>query len=188
MTAPRGVPPPADDGATRHLVSGLALPDMALPASIGGAVNLRTRPGTALVYVYPWTGRPGVADPPGWDDIPGAHGSTPQTLGFRDRYRDFQALDIEIFGLSTQSGEHQRELTARLKVPFPLLSDAAFAFANALSLPTFTAGAAPYLRRLTLLVRDGRIGHVFYPVLPPETHAGEVLDWLARWGSGARSD
>lgn len=180
MTALRGVLPPADDGAARHLAAGLALPDIALPASIGGAVNLRTRKGTALVYVYPWTGRPGVADPPGWDDIPGAHGSTPETLGFRDRYRDFQALGIEVFGLSSQSGEHHRELAARLEVPFPVLGDEAFAFAHALSLPTFTAGAARYLKRLTLLVRDGRIAHVFYPVHPPETHAGEVLGWLAQ--------
>lgn len=180
--------PPTDDGAARHLVAGLALPDMALAASIGGTVNLRTRRGTAIVYVYPWTGRPGVADPPGWDDIPGAHGSTPQTLGFRDRYRDFQTLEIEIFGLSTQSGEHHRELAARLKVPFPLLSDASFAFAKALGLPTFTAGGTPYLKRLTLFVRDGRIVRAFYPVHPPESHASEMLHWLARSGSTATMD
>jgi len=181
-------PAPEDDGGADHLAPGLALPDIALVAAAGDRVNPSKLRGSAVLFIYPWTGRPGVADPPGWDDIPGAHGSTPEALGFRDRYRDFQALGIEIYGLSTQSGEHLRELAARLGVPFPLLSDEAFAFANALRLPTFTAGAAPYLKRLTLFVREGRIRHHFYPVHPPDTHADEVLDWLAHRRSATASD
>jgi peroxiredoxin len=171
-----------EDGAARHLVAGLPLPDLGLASTQGGAVNLRAWPGRAVVYVYPWTGRPGLADPPGWDDIPGAHGSTPETAGFRDRHAEFQALGVAVFGLSTQSSEHQRELAARLGVPFALLSDAQFAFQAALALPTFKAGGTRYLKRLTLLVRDGCVDHVFYPVHPPEAHALEVLGWLS--GSG----
>jgi peroxiredoxin len=172
-----------DDGAASHLVAGLCLPDLALPSTRGGSVELRAWPGRAVVYVYPWTGRPGVADPPGWDDIPGAHGSTPETIGFRDRYVEFQARDVAVFGLSTQSSEHQRELSARLAVPFAILSDATFAFQRALALPTFEAGRVRFLKRLTLLVRDGFIEHVFYPVHPPEAHAYEVLRWLEREGN-----
>jgi len=179
--------PPTDDGAAHHLVAGLALPDMALAASIGGAVNLLTRQGAAIVYVYPWTGRPGVADPPGWDDIPGAHGSTPETEGFRDHYAGFGALGVEVLGVSTQDTAHQRELSDRLGIPFALLSDEEFRLQKALRLPTFDAGGRPYLKRLTLIVRDGRIGHVFYPVHPPETHAAEVLDWLARAGAPGKA-
>jgi peroxiredoxin len=171
-------PAPADDGGAAHLVPGTRFPDIALPATLGGEINLVTWQGSAIVYVYPWTGRPGLADPPGWDDIPGAHGSTPETAGFRDAHVAFQALGIEVFGLSTQEFEHQLELSARLGVPFPLLSDAAFRVQKALRLPMFEAGGAPYLRRITLYVRDGRIGHVFYPVHPPEAHAVEVLAWL----------
>ncbi len=172
-------PPPVDDGAARHLV-GLALPDLALAATTGGAVNLRRRAGAAIVYVYPWTGRPGLADPPGWDDIPGAHGSTPETGAFRDSYRRFQALGVDVLGLSTQHSAHQRELVARLDVPFALLSDEGFGFQAALGLPTFEAGDARYLKRLTLYVENGHIGHVFYPVHLPETHAAKVLDWLKK--------
>jgi peroxiredoxin len=171
-------PAPADDGAARHLVTGLMLPDIALPSSRGGTVNLSTRKGAAVVYVYPWTGRSGVADPPGWDEIPGAHGSTPETEGFRDHYLMFRAQRIEVFGLSTQSCEHYSELIGRLAVPFSLLSDETFGFQEALTLPTFEAGGTPYLKRLTLFVRDGRIAHTFYPVERPEAHAREVLDWL----------
>jgi peroxiredoxin len=169
--------PPGDDG-TAHLQAGIALPDLALPATVGAPVNLCTRRGVSVVYVYPWTGRPGVADPPGWDDIPGAHGSTPETAGFRDLYPRFRALGAEVFGLSTQLSEHQRELSTRLDVPFAVLSDADFTFQAALRLPTFAAGSMDYLRRLTLLVEDGRLRHVFHPVRAPEAHAGEVLAWL----------
>jgi peroxiredoxin len=168
---------PPDDGVA-HLRPGMALPDLALPATIGDPINLRTRRGMSIVYVYPWTGRPGVADPPGWDDIPGAHGSTPQTAGFRDLYPRLRALAAEVFGLSTQSSEHQRELSERLDVPFAILSDRDFAFQAALQLPTFAAGGAAYLRRLTLLLEDGRLSHVFHPITAPETHANEVLSWV----------
>jgi len=171
-------PAPVDDGMARHLMPGALLADLSLPTTTGGDVNLRTRKGAAVVYVYPWTGRPGLADPPGWDDIVGAHGSTPETVGFRDLYRQFAALKVEVFGLSTQSSEHQRELAARLGVPFALLSDEAFGFLKALQLPIFETGGVAYLKRLTLYVLDGSIGHVFYPVHPPESHAREVLAWL----------
>ena len=168
----------ADDGAASHLTPGLQIPDVALPSSRGGTVNLSQRRGVAIVYVYPWTGRPGFADPPGWDDIAGAHGSTPETEGFRDYYLKFRAQRMEVFGISGQSSEHHRELTERLAVPFALLSDEGFGFAEALNLPTFRAGETPYLKRLTMLVRDGRISHTFYPVQDPGAHARDVLAWL----------
>jgi len=173
---------PADDGGAAHL-RGVSLPDLALPSTLGGDVNLATRPGAAVVYVYPWTGRPGLPDPPGWDDIPGAHGSTPETAGFRDHYARYRALGVEVFGLGTQDTGHQSELSARLGVTFALLSDAGFLLQKALGLPTFDAGGTPYLKRLTLHVRDGHIGYVFYPVHAPEAHAAEVLAWLAAGGA-----
>jgi len=174
--------PPGGDGVA-HLRPGIELPDLALPSTVGAPVNLSTRRGVGVVYVYPWTGRPGVADPPGWDDIPGAHGSTPETARFRDLYPRFRELSAEVFGLSTQSGEHQRELSTRLGVPFAILSDGDFAFQAALQLPTFAAGGVAYLRRLTLLVEDGRLRHVFHPVRVPDTHADEVLAWLTNRGN-----
>jgi peroxiredoxin len=173
---------PVDDGGAAHL-RGAHLPGITLPSTLGGEVNLGTRPGAAIVYVYPWTGRPGLPDPPGWDDIAGAHGSTPETVGFRDRYVSFQSLAIEVFGVSTQSTAHHRELSDRLGLPFALLSDEEFRVQNGLRLPTVDAGGTRYLKRLTLYVCDGLIGHVFYPVHPPETHACEVLAWLASGGA-----
>ena len=172
--------PPVGQGGASHLVPGLALPDVALPSTLGGTLNLSASSGKAVVYFYPRTGRPGLADPPGWDDIPGAHGSTPQTEGFRDHYSRFQKMEVAIFGASTQASEHQRELAGRLNIPFAILSDEAFVFQRALMLPTFQAGGIAYLERLTLLVREGHIAHVFYPVPRPAAHACEALTFLTQ--------
>ena len=167
----RGVP---GDSAS-HLVAGLELPEVALSSTAGGTIDLATLPGNSIVYVYPWTGRPGVPDPMGWDDIPGAHGSTPEAEGFREHYKRFQAAGFEVFGLSTQSTDWQKECALRLRLPFELLSDSAFAFADDLDLPRFETGGTSYLKRLTLIVRDGRIVETIYPVIDPAGHAAEVL-------------
>jgi len=33
-------------------------------------------------------------------------------------------------------------------------------------------------KRLTMILRDGVIEHVFYPVFPPDQSAGDVIAWL----------
>ena len=99
--------------------------------------------------------RPTQPNPPGWDDIPGAHGSTPQTEGFRNLHVGFRQVDAVVFGLSTQTTDYQQELVKRLEVPFELVSDATFELAKALSLPTFQTGGVTYLKRLTLCLNEG---------------------------------
>jgi peroxiredoxin len=175
---PPNLPRPVDDGGARHLV-GTAIPDLALPSTANRLVNLSTIASPrVVVYAYPMTGRPGVALPAGWDDIPGARGCTLETCGFRDHHKDLARLRTEVFGLSTQDTAYQQEMVKRLEVPFEVLSDERFAFQRALKLPTFTAGGMTLLTRLTLVVRGGRIEHVFYPVFPPDRHAEEVIAWL----------
>ncbi|MEE8445830.1 MAG: peroxiredoxin [Alphaproteobacteria bacterium] len=176
---PDDLPVPVDDGACDHL-PGMALPAVALPATDGGMVDL-SQPGAgpAIVFAFPRTGRPGVATPTGWDDIPGARGCTPESCGFRDHYAELADLGIRVYGLSTQDTEYQREMVGRLALPFAVLSDAGLAFTRALKLPTFTVDGMVLIRRLTLVVVDGRIDHVFYPVFPPDEHAAKVVGWLA---------
>ena len=161
------------------LEPGTKLPSIALPATSGELVDLAALPGRSLVAVYPWTGRPGLPNPPNWDDIQGAHGSTPELEGFRDLFAEFERRGVRIFGLSGQTTDYQSEMVTRLGLPFPILSDASGAFASALALPRFTTGDANYLKRLTLLIEAGSIAHVFFPVADPARHAGEVLQWLA---------
>ena len=162
-------------GAAGALAPSVTLPAMALPATDGRAIDLAAVPGRSLVIVYPWTGRSGHPNPPGWDDIPGAHGSTPELEGFRDNHANFKRLGIQLFGVSRQTTDYQRELVSRLALPFPILSDETGRFAGALQLPSFTAGDETYLTRLTLAVRDGKVETVFYPLPDPAGHAAEVL-------------
>ena len=173
------IPAPQDDGATRHLI-GMPIASLPLPATDGTTVDLSKLRGTIVVYVYPRTGQPGIENPPGWDLIPGARGCTPQSCSFRDHFAELRALGVEhLFGLSTQDTLYQREAAQRLHLPFPLLSDAKLALARAIRLPTFETNGMTLLKRLTLIIKDGMIEHVFYPVFPPDRNATEVMAWLA---------
>jgi peroxiredoxin len=174
---PPNIPMPPDDGAARHL-TGMKLPDLALSATSGPAVNLSKLKGRSVLYIYPRTGVPGVDPPVGWDDIPGARGCTPQSCAFRDHYADLTRLGVaHLFGLSTQDTAYQREAAARLHLPFALLSDHQLIFQQALGLPTFVAAGMTLLKRMTLVIDDGAIVKVFYPVFPPDKNAGEVIAW-----------
>jgi peroxiredoxin len=176
---PDNLPQPVDDGAADHL-PGRRLPHVSLPATSGNPVDLSALAGRTVVYAYPRTGVPGedplVAD---WDQIPGARGCTPESCGFRDHHAELAALGASVLGLSTQEPAYQQEAVERLRLPFPLLSDASLALTRAARLPTFVAGGQTLVRRLTLLVDDGRVTHVWYPVFPPDRHAGDVVRWLS---------
>ena len=186
---PADLPRPTDDGAADHL-RGAALPAIPLPATRGDALRIDRVPAgfdRLIVYAYPMTGLPGVASPPGWEEIPGARGCTPESCGFRDHAADLAAAGATVLGLSTQSTDYQAEAADRLRLPFPLVSDHRLELARTLGLPTFTievdpahdgGGTKTVLKRLTLVIRDGRVEHVFYPVFPPDGHAAEVLAWV----------
>jgi peroxiredoxin len=175
---PDGLPGPVDDGAADHLV-GLAVPAIALPATTGGVLDLVEIAATrSVLFIYPRTGQPGVALPAGWDEIPGARGCTPETMGFRDHEAAFAAAGVAVYGLSSQDPAYQAELAQRLDVRFPILSDETLQLAGALKLPTFEAAGLELYTRITLVLSEGRVEHVFYPVFPTDTHAARVLDWL----------
>ncbi len=179
---PADIPVPQDDGAARHL-AGTKLPDLPLPATRGGAFNLSIIAGRTVLYIYPRTGVPGVELPPGWDDIPGARGCTPQSCGFRDHFAELKELGVDhVFGLSTQDTAYQREAAERLHLPFPILSDAELKFTQALKLPTFSTAGMTLLKRMALVVDDGVITKVFYPVFPPDKNAADVVAWLRAKG------
>jgi peroxiredoxin len=178
---PPDLPVPIDDGAADHL-QGADLPSLSLPSTSGGEVDLaEAASGTLVLYCYPRTGRPGEPLPPGWDEIPGARGCTPQSCAFRDHFAELQALGGAILGLSAQLLEDQVEFADRVHLPYPVLSDPALRLADALRLPTFAVAGMRLYRRLTLVASERRIVKVFYPVFPPDRNASEVLSWLADW-------
>ncbi len=177
---PDNLPVPHDDGAADHL-PGQAMPSLTLTTSDDAAVNLGDLgPGRTVIYLYPLTGRPGTDLPAGWDTIPGARGCSTEACDFRDHFAELRhAGAARVFGLSSQNPAYQAEVVERLHLPFTMLSDPALDLADALGLPTFSApGHDRLYARLTLIIRDNRIEHVFYPIFPPNTHAQQVLDWL----------
>lgn len=179
LSLPKNLPEPIDDGACRHL-PGLQLPSVPLLSTTGSLVDLASLSGRTVVYSYPRTGRPGEALPEGWDLIPGARGCTPQSCAFRDHYQELRQKGVTfVFGLSTQTSADQQEAANRLHLPFALLSDAAFAFTQALHFPTFEIAGMTLLKRFTLIIDQGTILKVFYPVFPPDQNATNVLAWLA---------
>jgi peroxiredoxin len=181
---PPDLPVPEDDGACDHL-TGTRLPPVALAATGGASVDLSALPGWSIVYCYPRTGRPDEASPAGWNAIPGARGCTPQSCGYRDHYQELRDLGADrVFGLSTQATADQQELVSRLHLPFEVLSDAALELARALKLPTFEVEGMTLIKRLPLVIHDGTIEHVFYPVFPPDTSAPTVIHWLVERKSG----
>lgn len=173
------IPAPVDDGGARHL-QGMQVPDIALPATDGTQVTLAKLVGRVVVFAYPRTGEPGkIALVDDWDMIPGARGCTPQTCAFRDLHKVLmEAGAVRVFGLSTQDSAYQREAAERLHLPFPLLSDEKLALTTALRLPTMPVAGLTLIKRLAMVIDDGRITKVFYPVFPPDRNAGDVLAWL----------
>jgi peroxiredoxin len=178
-TLPDDLPIPEDDGACGHL-PGRALPALRLTATTGGSVDLADvgTEGTAVLFIYPRTGKPGEPLPPGWDLIPGARGCTPQSCAFRDLHGEFADKGVEVLGLSAQSPNDQAEFAERVHLPFAVLSDPELRLAEALGLPTFEAAGMTLYKRVSLVIRDGLIARAFYPVFPPDRNAAEVLAWL----------
>jgi peroxiredoxin len=174
------IPAPLDDGATRHL-PGARMASVPLQATNGDVVDLSAIAGRVVVYAYPRTGRPGVENPDGWDMIPGARGCTPQSCSFRDHFAELKGLGVDhLFGLSTQDPDYQREAAERLRLPFAILSDQHLQLTRAMNLPTFETSGMTLLKRFTLVINDGALEHVFYPVFPPDRSASDVIRWFSQ--------
>jgi len=178
------LPQPENDGAADHL-KGMRIPGVILPGTDGSKVELASIPGLLILYAYPLTGRPDIALPEGWNNIPGARGCTPQSCAYRDHFKEIQDLGVRgVFGVSVQTTEYQREAAARLHLPFSLLSDADYLLTDALRLPTMIVEGRRLVKRLSMVIRDAKIVDVNYPVFPPDRDAPRIIDWLRNHGDG----
>ena len=182
---PADLPAPPDDGAARHL-PGTPLPDLRLDGDrrhVGESLQAQGPHGRLHISAH-GPARAGAARRLGRHS--GARGCTPQSCAFRDHFAELTALGVEhLFGLSTQDTDYQREAVARLHLPFPILSDEKLAFARALNLPTFDVAGMTLLKRMALVIDDGVVMQVFYPVFPPDKCAETVRDWLRAAPEGA---
>ena len=175
---PRDLPVPVDDGACDHL-EGLEAPALTLESSLGPVDMAEFATKRGVLYVYPRTGRPDWVISKAWDETPGARGCTPQSCGFRDHLAELCARGAKVAGASTQGLVEQIELSERLGILHPVISDPERKLGETLDLPTFQFDGATLYRRVTLVFEAGRVAKVFYPVFPPDRSAEEVIAWLA---------
>lgn len=178
LDLPADLPAPVDDGACDHL-PGMAMPQIRLPTTGGGTIDLGHLPDRTVLYAYPRTRPPGEAARDDWDAIPGARGCTPEACAFRDHHAELRELGASIWGLSTQPVPFQEEVVERLHLPFALISDERLEFVQALRLPVMVFDGETLIRRLTMVIRGNAVEHVFCPIFPPDRHAADVRDWLA---------
>jgi peroxiredoxin len=182
---PSDLPIPTDDGGVRHLC-GRLMPPVPLPATMGGTrTPQQGDAGRTLIVFFPYAGRPDQPLLPGWNQIPGARGCTPELVGFQQLAEAFRAIGVGLAGLSTQTPAELLEVAQRLRLSFPLFSDAALTLTRSLHLPTFQVAGRTMIKRLSVVVRQDRIEHCFYPIFPPGEHAAQALRWLIGYRGGA---
>jgi DNA-binding transcriptional MerR regulator len=161
---------------------GSTLPALHFYASDGRPVDLSDLgPGRTVIFVYPLTGRPGVDLPRCLLEVHGARGSTDQAIWLRDHHAELLAAGASrVYGLSAQSTGYQRELAHRLRLPYPLIPDPKLTLASAAGLPTRTSADFAFYDRLTLIIADDVVEHVFHPIPDPASHALDVMSWLTK--------
>ena len=174
---PPNLPVPEDDGAAAHL-PGARVPSLVLGSSQGPVDLAALAAERVVLYVYPRAGRPGRLSPPGWDEIPGARGCTPQSCAFRDHQAELARLGARVAGLSAQALEDQVEFAGRNHITYPVIADPGLLLAAELALPTFDVAGETLYKRLALVAEGGSIVKVFYPVFPPDRNAADVVAWM----------
>ncbi len=154
------------DGGSGLLPVGAPAPDLAGKDNAQHEVrlsSLRGRP--VVVYFYPADGTPGC---------------TKEACAFRDAWKRYEASNVGIIGVSSNSEQSHKEFIHEQNIPFPLASDDNGAIGTAYGVKKNLWG---YDRVTFLVDRDGKIAHV-WPSVDPGVHADEVLDEAKRLPGG----
>lgn len=146
------------DGGSGLLAVGAPAPDFTAKDAQGAAVRLsQTRGQIAVVYFYPK------------DETPGC---TKQACAFRDKFAEFAAAGVTVFGVSRDSQQSHDAFRKHHELPFALAADESGAVQRAYGVPSKLPGVSA---RVTFLVdRDGKIARV-WPEVDPVLNVGEVL-------------
>jgi peroxiredoxin len=104
---------------------------------------------------------------------------------YRSSYHEISRLGARIVGISTQAASRQRQIALTELFPQLLLADDELWLAEALWLPTTEVADRYEYEPMTLLVRDGLIAQVIYPIASPRAHIAQVLGWLQEEGGAS---
>ena len=175
---PKNLPRPTKDGSTRHLL-GKQIPDIILDSTKDSLFDFSSiKQKYAILYFFPKMIMPGKSPPSGWNDVPGARGCTPQNISFSENNSILEKYDAMSIGISSQSIQDLKQLSATRKLSQILVSDEELEFQKKLQVPTFDVENKTMYKRLTLIVKDSTIIKIFYPVFPPDEHIFEIIKWL----------
>jgi peroxiredoxin Q/BCP len=142
----------------RPLRPGERIPPFEANDAEGRAWSDRTLSGQAFVlFFYPA------------DETPGC---IREACAYRDAYGGFQALDVQLLGVSRDTADSHKAFAAGRSLPYPLLLDEEGRMHEAFG--AFMLGGLP--RRVSYLVdANSRIAGVYDSHLRPEAHAREML-------------
>jgi thioredoxin-dependent peroxiredoxin len=160
-------------GQTKGKVKvGSVAPDFTLPSQSGVMVNFKDFIGTkpVVLFFYPK------------DDTPGC---TKEACAFRDDYDQFEKLDAEVIGISSDSVESHRRFAKKHDLPFTLLSDEVGQVRKRYGVRN-SFGLFP--GRVTYVIdEEGVVRLIFSSQLGVEQHVEEALKALQSISSGTDS-
>lgn len=160
-------------GLARRLV-GLEVPVLELRFAVEGWVSLAALASchSLVVFFYPGVqSRTGAGEEVDEDTV--------RAWAWRERDVELGELGFMVVGVSTQSPVVQTRFAWRELLGYMLLSDGELELAGVLGLPTRTVAGQRVYQPLTLVVTDGRVARVFYPV-DPACEAAKVTGWIRR--------
>jgi peroxiredoxin Q/BCP len=144
-------------------------PDFTLPSQSGEEVSLTSFMGkkrAIVLFFYPK------------DDTPGC---TREACSFRDGYEQFEKLEAEVIGVSSDSVRSHQRFAQRHGLHFTLLSDEGGKVRKLYGVPN-TLGLFP--GRVTYVIDEkGVVRHVFSSQLDVPKHVKEALRALESIGS-----
>lgn len=187
--APEPAPaPPVDaqrEGAVASGLLGMPLPALKLEWMPGQRLDVgRLGRAPLVIYCHPGAEPEGVpgdfeADFEGEDPVcEAATADLAECRSFAERCLEFDSMRHRVVGVSSQSARSILSLASHEALPHVLLSDDRLELADEMGLPTFEVDGVCHYERLTMIVREGRVEKVFYPVPDPAAHAAEVARWL----------
>jgi peroxiredoxin Q/BCP len=143
-------------------------PDFTLPSQSGEEVSLRDfigRKRAIVLFFYPK------------DDTPGC---TKEACSFRDGYEQFEELQAELIGISSDSVRSHERFVEKHGLPFVLLSDEGGEVRKLYGVPN-TLGLFPG-RATYVIDEEGVVRHVFSSQLGVTRHVEQALEALEAIG------